>query len=60
MPTPVGPAPGDPNDPDLWDEWFVPDEPDDDDVAPPRFGWAVRVLAILIAVALVVLLVFAG
>lgn len=57
MPTPVGPAPPDPDDPELWDEWV---EADDDEVPAPRFGWAVRVLAVVIAVALVVLLVFAG
>jgi hypothetical protein len=57
MSTPVGPAPRDANDPDLWDEWF---EAGDDERARSRFGWPVRVLAIAIAVALVLLLVFAG
>ncbi len=56
MPTPVGPAPRDPDEPELWDEWVDAD----DEVPAPRFGWAVRLLALLIAVALIVLLVFAG
>jgi hypothetical protein len=43
MPTPVGPAPRDPNDPDHWDEWY-----DEDDGAGPSFGWPVRILALLI------------
>jgi hypothetical protein len=57
MPTPVGPAPRDPNDPDLWDEWFDPDE---EAPARPRFGWPVRVLAIVIVITLALLLIFAG
>ena len=57
MPTPVGPLPRDPDDPDLWDEWL---EADDDEVPPPRFGWPVRLLALVVAVALVILLVLAG
>ncbi len=56
MPSPVGPAPRDPNDPDLWDEWSEAA----DDLSPPRFGPAVRVLALVVVVALVILLVFAG
>ncbi len=57
VPTPVGPVPPDPDDPDLWDEWY---QPDDDEVATPRFGWPVRLLAVLITVALVLLLIVAG
>jgi hypothetical protein len=57
MPTPVGPAPGDPNDADLWDEWF---DPDDEEVPRSRFGWPVRVLAIVIAISIALLLIFAG
>ena len=57
MPTPVGPAPPDPNDPDLWDEWF---DPDDDEVPRSRYGWPVRVLAIVIAISIALLLIFAG
>jgi hypothetical protein len=57
MPTPVGPAPRDPNDPDLWDEWY---RPDDDPGSTPRFGWPVRLLAIVVVVTVVALLVLAG
>ncbi|HEX2041298.1 MAG TPA: hypothetical protein VHF24_01565 [Acidimicrobiales bacterium] len=56
MPTPVGPAPRDPDDPDLWEAWY---EADGDD-ATPRFGWPVRLIAIVLAVALVLLLIVAG
>ena len=52
MPTPVGPAPRDPNDPDLWDEWY-----EDDDDAGTRFGWPVRVLALVILLGLVLVYV---
>ena len=57
MPTPVGPAPRDPDDPDLWEEWY---RPDDDEVARPRFGWPVRLLAIVVVVALALLLIVSG
>jgi hypothetical protein len=57
MPTPVGPAPRDPDDPDLWDEWH---EEDDDLAVDSRFGWPVRLLALLVVVAVVMLLVAAG
>ncbi len=56
MPTPVGPAPRDPNDPDLWEEWYKSDDP-----APsPRFGWPVRILAILVVVTLALLIILGG
>ncbi len=57
MPTPVGPVPPDPDDPELWDEWFAPG---DDEVSQSRFGWPVRLIAILLAVALVLLFVAAA
>ncbi len=57
MPTPVGPAPRDPDDPDLWEEWY---DRDGDPVPPSRFGWPVRILAILVIVTLAVLVVMAG
>ncbi len=57
MPTPVGPAPRDPNDPDLWEEWYEPDEPV---TTTGRFGWPARVLAILLVVGLAVLVVMAA
>ena len=55
MPTPVGPVPPDPNDPDLWSEWY--DDDGLDDAGPSRFGWPVRLLAILAIVAVVLLFV---
>ena len=57
MPTPVGPVPPDPDDPELWDEWFAAG---DDEVSQSRFGWPVRLIAILLAVALVLLFVVAA
>jgi hypothetical protein len=60
MPTPVGPAPRDPNDPDLWEECYDDGDRSDDAVPPARFGWPVRVLAILVILTLAVLVVMAG
>jgi hypothetical protein len=57
VPTPVGPAPRDPNDPDLWEEWY---EPDDGTVPRSRFGWPVRILAIVVVVTLAVLIILGG
>ena len=54
MATPVGPAPRDPSDPDLWDEWY---EGVDDDPAQSHFGWPVRLVALLILVAIASLLI---
>jgi len=54
MPTPVGPVPRDPNDPDLWEEWG-----DGDDAAHARFGWPIRMVALLVVVGIVSLFVFA-
>ena len=56
MPTPVGPAPRDPNDPDLWEEWHESDEA----VPRSRFGWPVRILAILVVVTLALLIILGG
>ncbi len=56
MPTPVGPVPSDPNDPDLWDEWYD----GDGDEAGPGFGWPLRLIALLIVVAMVALFILAG
>jgi hypothetical protein len=53
MPTPVGPAPRDPDDPDLWEEWYQ----DDDQAMASRRGWPVRLLALVAAVGIVALLV---
>ncbi|HEV2760283.1 MAG TPA: hypothetical protein VGV86_12015 [Acidimicrobiales bacterium] len=55
MPTPVGPAPRDPNDPDNWD-WY---EAEDDDLGP-GFGWPLRLVALIIVIAVVALFVLAG
>jgi hypothetical protein len=55
MPTPVGPVPSDPNDPDLWDEWYD----GDDDEAGPEFGWPLRLIALLIVGAMVALFILA-
>ena len=53
MPTPVGPVPPDPNDPDLWD-WG--EDEDEDDLGPRRH--LLRVLLVgIIVLALVLLLV---
>lgn len=56
MATPVGPAARDPDDPDLWEEWYHDD--DEDTVATSRFGWPVRLLAlaVIVAVALIYVL----
>lgn len=57
MPTPVGPVPRDPNDPDLWEEWYDGDE--DDDVGP-GFGWPIRIVALVIVIGFLLLVVLAG
>jgi hypothetical protein len=51
MPTPVGPVPPDPNDPDLWD-WGE----DDDGLRPQRHTLRL-LLVVVIVLALVLLLV---
>jgi hypothetical protein len=51
MPSPVGPAPADPNDPDLWD-WR---DDDDDDAGPRRRPLRLVVIGI-IALGMVLLL----
>lgn len=51
MATPVGPAPKDPNDPDLWD-WSDPDGEDDEPTARRR-PWTALVAALLIVVLVV-------
>ena len=57
MPTPVGPAPRDPNDPDLWD-WG---DDDDEDFVPTRDRHPVlAIVAAVVLVALVVTFVIAG
>ena len=56
MPTPVGPVVPDPNDPDLWSEWYDDDESDDVG-GGSRYGWPVRVLAALAILAVILLLV---
>lgn len=58
MPTPVGPVPPDPDDPDLWQEWYDDESIEEDDVVITPRGWAVRVIALLVAVAFALLLIF--
>ena len=54
MPTPVGPVEPDPDDPDLWPEWYQ----DDDDLPPPRgFPMWMRVAAVVALVGFVVMFV---
>lgn len=58
MPTPVGPAPPDPDDPDLWPEWYDDDLAGlDTDPGPGRFGWPLRLVAVVAIIALALLLV---
>ncbi len=59
MPTPVGPVAPDPNDPDLWSEWYDDEEEADGGGGwePSRYGWPLRLLALLAIVAIVALLV---
>ena len=57
MPTPVGPVAPDPNDPDLWPEWYEDDGSDFDDVGGSRYGWPVRLLAALAILAVILVLV---
>lgn len=54
MATPVGPAPRDPDDPDLWEEWYDADGASD---AGSGFGWPVRIVALVILLGLVGLFV---
>ncbi len=55
MATPVGPAPRDPNDPDLWD-WSVGDDDDGEEPAVRRHPGR-AVLAAILVVALVAVFV---
>ncbi len=50
MPTPVGPAPRDPDDPDFWD-WGPPDE------GPARRHPTTAVVALVVVAALLLLIV---
>lgn len=56
MATPVGPVPRDPDDPDLWEEWYS-DEADDPATGASRYALPVRVLALVVVVGLVLLLI---
>lgn len=57
MATPVGPVAPDPDDPDQWDEWYADDDADDLDRG--RLATPVRILALLVAVGMALLVVFA-
>jgi hypothetical protein len=52
MPTPVGPVPPDPNDPELWD-WGE----DDDDIQPRRQPWRLVLVGIIVLGLVLLLLV---
>jgi len=52
----VGPAPRDPDDPDLWGEWYEGEE-DDEDFTPSRYGWPVRLVALVVAIGIGLLFV---
>lgn len=62
MPTPVGPAAPDPDDPDLWAEWYGDDDDEDDDgyTGGSSYGWPLRILALLVLVGVAALLVLAA
>ncbi|HEX8770123.1 MAG TPA: hypothetical protein VF711_05070 [Acidimicrobiales bacterium] len=60
MATPVGPVAPDPNDPDLWNEWYDAEDTAEDDRTPSRFGWPVRIVALLVAIGIALLLVVAA
>jgi len=54
MPSPLGPVPSDPDDPDLWPEWDQdPDELWDDETFPRRWPTGMRIVALLVLVAFV-------
>ena len=59
MATPVGPAHADPEDPDLWDEWYQDTGDDDDVAAVGRFGWPLRLIALIALVGMVLVFVLA-
>ncbi|MEO7555450.1 MAG: hypothetical protein ABIV94_02445 [Acidimicrobiales bacterium] len=54
MPSPMGPVPPDPDDPDLWPE-FDQDSDDlwDDETFPRRWPTGMRIVALLVLVAFV-------
>ncbi len=56
MATPVGPVAPDPDDPDHWDEWYAPD---DDDLGEYRRAMPVRLIALVVAIGMALLIVFA-
>ena len=58
MPTPVGPLPPDPDDPDLWSE--RDGDPWDDDAMPPRRPRSVwlKLAAVVLLAGFVLLFVF--
>jgi hypothetical protein len=58
MATPVGPVPRDPDDPDLWTEWYDDDEGfDGSDLGPGRYGWPVRLIAAIAILGVILLFV---
>ena len=61
MATPVGPVEPDPDDPDLWREWYDGDgaggEGDGAEPGTGRFGWPIRLVAVIAILGIVLLLV---
>jgi len=58
--TPVGPAARDPDDPDLWEDWYDADmESGDEEVTGPGYGWPLRFVALIVALGIVALYVLA-
>ena len=52
MPTPVGPAPRDPDDPDLWEEWYE-GTGDEAIEIPDQRAWWVPVVTVVVVLALI-------
>ncbi|MEA2932206.1 MAG: hypothetical protein QOI56_991 [Actinomycetota bacterium] len=60
MATPVGPVEPDPDDPDLWTEWYDDGDGEvagDEGRGPGRFGWPIRLVALVAILGIVLLFV---
>ncbi len=51
----MGPVSPDPNDPDLWDEWYADDT--EGDPLPHRWPTGARLVAVVVVVAFLLLIV---
>ena len=58
MPTPMGPAERDPDDPDNWDEWYLDDEELYGSAQQSSWSTPLRVVAALLLLGVVALLIF--